>query len=346
MKAETILQVLAEIREELDLRRGTEPRISQVCTHADGSTHIIMSDRSEKSLMLGPGGRIVAELSRRINSPISVYSEEELILRKHRLELTLDRITELMNELTSDIQRDSLQILQSSIGEEMKFPQEMVNYPQLIHDQISVAVAFSGGADSSASMVILKKLGFEPEAIIIDLGPEFVNPRDLKKALDWCETQGIQWLKVSPLRKMENIIRRTQDGKIHPCGECHSIIIESVSKLASENGHSLLVTGELLPTGRQAIELTNSLLTIHLPASLALTKYRTEMIAATSGIHANQRTFGCLLVNQSHAFGWRSAGPSVFRVLRELEAGVLTTGQAQEYIKSIVKSKQLKRSKW
>ena len=59
--------------------------------------------------------------------------------------------------------------------------------------------------------------------------------------------------------------------------------------------------------------------------------------AEKSGKKLFRRKFGCNLVAKSHSKGWQNVGPSIFRVLRELEAGVLTTGQSLEYIKDIVR---------
>jgi predicted PP-loop superfamily ATPase len=98
------------------------------------------------------------------------------------------------------------------------------------------------------------------------------------------------------------------------------------------------VTGEMLPSGRQALDLQENILIIHLPAALALSKYRTERISEESGKEIFRRKFGCNLVAKSHSKGWKNSGPSIFRVLRELEAGVLTTGQSLEYIKDIVRT--------
>ncbi|MHA1577262.1 MAG: hypothetical protein ACTSU3_07860, partial [Candidatus Thorarchaeota archaeon] len=53
-------------------------------------------------------------------------------------------------------------------------------------------------------------------------------------------------------------------------------------------------------------------------------------------IQPQNERFGCNLVNQQHGKGWQFVGPSIFRVLRELQAGVLTTGKSLKLIRSIL----------
>jgi predicted PP-loop superfamily ATPase len=341
MNPESIIALVQTIRSELRLKRGVVPSITRIYTRTDGSLHIITSDRSEKSLLVGPGGRVAAELSKRLAVPVTVYGDDELLLRKHKLTLTLARIEQVIASCTK-MQQGVLQALGKRIEYEFKFPENNIIIDESADQNIRIAVAFSGGADSSASLVILKESGFRPDPIMVDLGYTFLNPRETTKMRDWCSQNGLKPILIQPKNTILNIVQRAKEGRIHPCGECHTLILDSVREYAIENGYSVIVTGELLPTGRQAIEDSGQLITIHLPGALALTKHRTEAIARESGKVTNRRTFGCCLLNESHESGWKMTGPSMFRVLRELEAGILTSGQALEYIKSIVKSKQTK----
>jgi predicted PP-loop superfamily ATPase len=339
MNPENISTLVQSIRDELGLERGVAPIIKKIYTHSDGSLYIVTSDRSEKSLLLGPRGRISAELSKRLAVPVTIYGADELLLRKHRLEQTLTRIEELTASSTKT-QQGVLQTLRKLIEHELEFPEESTIKNHSVDKSARIAVAFSGGVDSSAALVILKECGFEPEAITVDLGHIFVNPREITKIGHWCLQIGLKQLLIPPKKTIIDIVQRTRDSRIHPCGECHAVVLDSIREYAVENGYSVMITGELLPTGRQSIEDSGQLITIHLPGALALTKHRTEVIAKENGKVTNRRTFGCRLLNESHECGWKMTGPSIFRVLRELEAGILTSGQALEYIKSIVNGKQ------
>ena len=337
MKPELILAIAQDIRSELRLDRGVSPIIRQVFAHPDGSLHIVTSDRSEKSLLLGPGGRVSAELAKRVMQPVTIYGADELLLKKHRLELTLDRIEELTSSTSVEAHRFVLQGLRKLVSQELKFPEESFAFDKSIGRGARVAVAFSGGIDSSAALVILKECGFDPEAIVVDLQHVFCDQKEMAEMIEWCSRQEVKLTRIPQNEDTSEVVRRAREGKIHPCGECHALILASLLRYATENNHSVLVTGELLPGGRQAIVETGNLLVIHLPAALSLTKHRTERISKAYERSIPRKQFGCRLVADIHSKGWKNVRPSINRVLRELQAGILTTGQALEYIKTIAK---------
>ena len=324
------------IREELNLTRGVFPRIENIHEHDDNSMHLVTSDRAEKSLLLGPGGRVITELAKRTGKKITIYGMDEILLRRHRLRLTNLRIEEIIPELT-DSQKIVVNCLKSLIEQELSYPESQIQNSASLSKDLQVALAFSGGIDSTASIIILKESGFIPNAILIDLGYQFQNPKDIELAKDWCLQQEVNLVRIDASSGNTDILERVDQGRIHPCGECHNQIMRKVREYVIGTKYDVLVTGELLPTGRQALLLENGLLIIHLPAALSLSKHRTETIAKESGKKLFRRKFGCNLVTKSHSKGWKNVGPSIFRVLRELEAGILTTGQSLEYIKDIVR---------
>jgi len=333
---ESIATLIQEIRIELGLTRGVIPKIEKIIEQDDGSLHIITADRAEKSLLLGPGGRIAAELAKRTSRNVTVYGQDELILREHRLKLTMNRIEEIYNQLKQD-QKQFIDLLLLIITNELPYPEipyRTIERPQL---NLKIAVAYSGGIDSSAAIFILKQNGLNPDAITVQLGREFYTPDEMKRIRQWCEANRVNQVLIEPLVEIDKVIQGTKEGRIHPCGQCHEIIHESVRDYARKNQFSILITGELLPSGRQSIVQEDDLLVIHLPGALALSKYKTEMVAKESGKKVGRKRFGCRLVAAANSRGWRNVGPSIYRVLRELEAGILTTGQGLDYIKDIVK---------
>ncbi len=336
MTVDQISELIQSIRNELNLSRGIAPEVVNVYTHDDNTVYLITSDRAEKSLLLGPGGRIIAELAKRIGKRISVYGADEVLLRKHRLNLTRERIHEISPILTKN-HRIMVERLSYLVEQELSFPERMIDYnPSFSSIDVKIALAFSGGVDSSAAGKLLADLGLAPDAVMVGLDNRFINPQLISLAKEWCKLNQINLLTVPVGDDFNQVLEGVDEGRIHPCGKCHSVIMEKVRTYAKTNGYHILVTGELLPSGRQSIVLEDGLLIIHLPAALSLSKYRTELIAEKSGKRLGRRSFGCNLVAASHSKGWRNIGPSIFRVLRELEAGVLTTGQALEYIKDII----------
>lgn len=336
MNSSQISELVQTIRAELNLTRGVPPRIDEVIQY-DGSLHVVASDRAEKSLLLGPGGRVAAELAKRTGMKITIHGADEIQLRQHRLQLTRSRIEEIIPMATSS-QQGMLNRLQTLIEQELTYPQKPIQTESSLVQIPKIALAFSGGIDSTASAVILKESGMVPDAIIGDLGHQFQNPKDIKKAEEWCNLQNITITKLSLGNENSDLIDRVDAGRVHPCGECHNRIMDRVIEYSVKNNYEVLVTGELLPSGRQALVLHDGLLIVHLPAALSLSKHRTERICERNGKDLFRRKFGCNLVAKSHSKGWKNIGPSIFRVLRELEAGVLTTGQGLDYIKSIVRN--------
>lgn len=336
MNSSEISEYIQSIRAELNLTRGVSPRIEEVYQH-DDNLHVIASDRAEKSILLGPGGRVAAELAKRTGLKITIYGADEILIRKHRLHLTKSRIREILPQTTSS-QKDFLNHLRALIDRELVYPVEMNQFTSSINQIPNASLAFSGGVDSTASALILKESGIVPDAIIAELGHQFHNPKDIKRAEDWCELQNIKMIKIRLVNESDDLIERVDAGRIHPCGECHNRIMKRIKEYSITNNYDVLVTGELLPSGRQALDLQEKILIVHLPAALALTKHRTEIISERSGKELFRRKFGCNLVAKSHSKGWKNTGPSIFRVLRELAAGVLTTGQGLDYMKSIFRS--------
>jgi predicted PP-loop superfamily ATPase len=333
---ESIFDQISEIRKELGFSRGVSPRIDFVYSHDDESLHIITPDRAEKSLLLGPGGRIITELAKRVSKKVTVYGQDEILLKQHRLQLTLNRIDEIFSTVNIG-QKQFLDLLRNLVTRELSFPEHTLIPVFSSNPKLKVAVAYSGGIDSSAAIFVLTQSALRPDAITVELGSEYYSPYETGKIRKWCDEIGVKQILIQPIRSVTKVIQDTEDGKIHPCGKCHAIIQDSMIKFASENQYDILVTGELLPNGRQSILFDDKILIVHLPAALALSKYRTEILAEQSGKKLGRRRFGCRLVTKANKKGWRNIGPSIFRVLRELEGGILTTGQGLEYIKDIVR---------
>jgi predicted PP-loop superfamily ATPase len=315
------------------MKRGIEPKVCSIQESPEGGLIVTVSDRAEKSLFLGPGGRVISEMVNRLGRNIAVYSEEEMIVRASRLAQTERRLNEVSRQSKTLIDFFD------------QFTHAFTNERNLIHGHVSyrikntgleVPVAFSGGVDSGASLVILQMWGFEPHAVTIDLGREFHTPDEMNAVTDWTKARGFKHTVISGSEEVSTTYERVSLGLIHPCGNCHQVTMNLVKDWVKENGYAVMVTGEMLPSGRQSIVIENNLVIIHLPAALTLNKYNTRTISSMSGL-APGKYFGCRLVSQHHSQGWKAIRPSIHRVLRELDAGILTTGQAMDLIKDVLR---------
>lgn len=334
MEAESLNNLVLDIRRDLGYDRGVTPRITQVIEHPDHGIHAILSDRAEKSLMIGPGGRIAAEITRRINRVVTFHGEDELLARRHRLALTLERIEEIRSCLSS-AQTEFIGFLHAKVKQEMEYPNIILGQFGSEAHRTPVAIAYSGGADSGATVRIISEHFESVVAVTVDLGPMFVDSKIKERIQETCRTVGAKHLYISSEGSFKSIREKAENGRIHPCGPCHYITMTLIRERAKEEGLEVLLTGEMLPTGRQSIELKDGLLIVHFPAALSLSKYRTRRISTVDGGQGPCPHYGCHFLSTQHLKGWKTIGPSIFRVLRELQGGVLSTGEALTFIKSI-----------
>lgn len=336
MKTSEISDIVSQLRDELNLVRGVHPKIVDVREEPEGHIHIVTTNRTEKFMVLGPGGRLAVELSKRIGKHVSVYGEDEIIVREHRLNLTLKRIEELKNS-GNEHQNEFLNILGQVVYDQVSFPSSFPTSNKEGNPSLKISVALSGGVDSGSSLVLLKAWGFQPTPITIDRGYAYLPPKEKTRLEEFCKSLKTE-LRFIPISSgFEDVVTQSRKGRIHPCGMCHEIIIGNVLKYSRENEFDVLVTGESLPSGRQSIVIQDGVLVVHLPAVLTLTKYHTTTLSQSAGLIHKSKRFGCPFLKEIHCQGWKAIGPSIDRVLRELNSGFLTTRDALSLVKSIVK---------
>ena len=104
-------------------------------------------------------------------------------------------------------------------------------------------VATSGGTDSSFSLILAKKLGFNPIAVTVDPGT-IVLPKQFKSNIDKiCDKLEVesQYIPVD----YSDLIAEAFTGRFHPCGRCSKIIEETVYKYAADNGIRIVIFGDM-----------------------------------------------------------------------------------------------------
>lgn len=335
MDSKKINEWIMEIRNNLELTRGVDPIVENIVETEDTVT-VIVGDRAEKSQCIGPGGRIAAELSKKINKQVSILSLTEIEVRKRRLELTLQRIDELKKQ--TSVHDSFLEYLENRITFEIDHPYSInLQIDAKKKDQRLILVAYSGGTDSSASLLLLKRWGYNPLAVTSDAGPRILPPNLKEQIKEICSIVKVDHEFIDVSHDMQVTISGAIEGRFHPCGSCHSITMNSITEYALRKKIGILVTGELLPHGRQALEINGNLLLVHLPAALALTKFKTVSICGKEHLNTQSHQFGCQFLSQIHGTVPGMIQPSIDRVLRELEAGILTNGKALSYIKYILR---------
>jgi predicted PP-loop superfamily ATPase len=336
MDAEVLTRLLDETRRRLNLTRGAPPQVQRVLEHPEGQLHAIVPDRAEKSQCIGPGGKIVAELAQRIGKDVAFHGSDELALRQVRLRASKSRIHEIKERVESENQ-SLLTVFERLIDLEIAFPVQSVHDYEAYHKNGEVAASYSGGVDSSAALVILERAQVDCKAYTVSPDPRILPPPDIDAIREFCRQIRLDCQIIHAPNLTQDIMNRAKEGLIHPCGECHATIMGKVIEEATSNGHHMIVTGQSLPTGRQAIQELGGIIQIHLPALLSLTKYRMKEILKKRGFPPHRERFGCNFLSRLHNDGWSMIGPSVYRILRELEAGILTSGESLRLIKSVAK---------
>ena len=190
---------------------------------------------------------------------------------------------------------------------------------------VKIALAFSAGSDSTASLKILRWAGFDVVPITARL------PQMTEKEIERAADEGSVFVEIQGYTdEMEDLMKK----RAPICGRCHTMVMDTVERKARELGIRLLATGDLLSSGLISIYKKGDLVVLNLPAFLALDKG--EVIEVIGGRY--DFNFGCSL--------WKLAAknsPSlkrygIQRVLRETRARALKPEMAVKLIEDILSS--------
>jgi predicted PP-loop superfamily ATPase len=315
----SIQDEIEKLRQELPCVYSNPPHILNILENEKIS--ILAADRPDKSVIIGPGGYIAGHLAKLHGKPLS--------------------ITAYTDELIKDFRKKESERLIQSIGSEddhkeiLKTLRDLLTGEILEKTNIPVAVALSGGRDSLASAILLKDL-FCVKGLTI-FPSNMILPPHVRYSLD----ESIRKLNIEHRyipADFSEIIERSLNGRIHPCGHCHTAMSDILIEECSTNTFPALVFGELLPTGSQSLRIVNGVLIINLPAFLALTKRDTTTIASEIKEYSSFN-LECPLLKAVHRTFPAMKYATAKRVLREVRAGVLEPGEALQYLKPMIKYK-------
>ena len=300
---------------------------------------IITEDRPDKSAIIGKGGWVVGKLRERLGlKSIHVESygdflnkEYKLKLSKktvHNLELDLVGITNL--EKTIDNKLNNIY----SFSFETYFKENEFEESE----NTEAVVAISGGVDSSFSLILAKKLGFNPIAVTVDPGTIILpkqfkdNIKSITESLDVCH----EYLEAD----YSDVIQESFTGRLHPCGRCSNNTGELIKEYAKNNKIPIIIFGDMLATGSQCINLQdNSLYRLNLPASLSVGKQEIKSLIKNYDLKTF-KGFGCPLLYEVHRKYPHMKKFSIQRILRETRSGALEPGESLDLIWSFYKTKK------
>ena len=332
---EFILDEINHIREEIGHDK-VNISIEEIYFEND-EMWIITEDRPDKSAIIGKGGWVVGKLRERLNlESIHVESYGDFLNKEYKLKLSKKTIHNL------DLDFVGLRNLERTIDYKLANIYSF-NFDNFFEDHsfdesenVEAVVALSGGVDSSFSLILAKKLGFNPVAVTVDPGT-IILPKQFKENIKLVtETLGVAHEYIET--DYSDVISESFTGKIHPCGRCSKNTGELVKRFAKDNEIPIIIFGDMLATGSQCINMQDdSLYRLNLPASLSVGKQEIKSLIKNYDLKTF-KGFGCPLLYEVHKKFPHMKKFSIQRILRETRSSALEPGEALDLIWSFYRT--------
>ena len=299
---------------------------------------IITEDRPDKSAIIGKGGWVVGKLKEKLGlDSIHVESYGDFLNKNYKLKLSkktvhnvnLDSFGLKNLERTIDCKLENIY----SFNFDKYFSQNEFEESS----GTEAVVALSGGVDSSFSLILAKKLGFNPVAVTVDPGT-IILPNQFKKNINvLVESLGVKHEYIEA--DYSDVISESFTGNVHPCGRCSKNTGQLVKQYSKDNEIPIIIFGDMLATGSQCINLQeDSLYRLNLPASLSVGKQEIKSLIRNYDLKTF-KGFGCPLLYEVHKKFPHMRKFSIQRILRETRSGALEPGEALDLIWSFNKVK-------
>ena len=297
---------------------------------------IITEDRPDKSAIIGKGGWVVGKLREKLGlESIHVESYGDFLNKKYKLNLSKKTVHNIdldsvgLNNLEKTIDNKLENIY--SFNFDTHFKENEFEESQ----NTEAVVALSGGVDSSFSLILAKKLGFNPVAVTVDPGT-IILPNQFKKNIKHL-TEALDIKHTYINADYGEIISESFTGNVHPCGRCSKNTGELVKKYAKDNEIPIIIFGDMLATGSQCINLQeDALYRLNLPASLSVGKQEIKSLIKNYDL-MTFKGFGCPLLYEVHRKFPYMRKFSIQRILRETRSSALEPGEALDLIWSFNK---------
>ena len=235
-------------------------------------------------------------------------------VKRYRLRYNLEALEGVRKEISEEAY-SRLKALVLYRLEERKFERTPLG--------VRIAVAFSAGSDSTATLKILRWAGFDVVPITAKL------PQMSEKTLEKVRSENAILVEVPDYEKaMRDLIEKGAPI----CGRCHSMVMEAVERKAIEMGAKILATGDMLSSGLISIYKKGELVILNLPAFLALDKG--EIIEIIGGKY--ELSFGCPLLWELFRRAPSTKRLALQRILRETRARALTPEMAVELMRGVL----------
>ena len=334
---EFILDEVNKIREDIGHEK-TDIFIEDIY-YENKELWIITEDRPDKSAIIGKGGWVVGKLREKLElESIHVESYGDFLNKNYKLKLSKKTVSNLNSSLVG------LKNLEVVIDDKLEniYSFNFENYFNENEfdesENIEAVVALSGGVDSSFSLILAKKLGFNPIAVTVDPGT-IILPKQFKQNIQSLTDElniSHEYIETD----YSEIINESFTGKLHPCGRCSKNTGELVKEYAKSKEIPIIIFGDMLATGSQCINLQeDSLYRLNLPASLSVGKQEIKSLIRNYDLK-EFKGFGCPLLYEVHRKFPHMKKFSIQRILRETRSSALEPGEALDLIWSFYNTKQ------
>ena len=288
---------------------------------------IITEDRPDKSAIIGKGGWVVGKLREKLGlDSIHVESYGDFLNKEYKLKLSKKTVHNL------DLDLVGLKNLEKAIDNKLdniysfNFDTYFKENEFDESENVEAVVALSGGVDSSFSLILAKKLGFNPAAVTVDPGT-IILPKQFKENIKLL-TESLDINHEYIETDYSDIIEESFTGKLHPCGRCSKNTSKLVREYAKTNEIPVIIFGDMLATGSQCINLQDdSLYRLNLPASLSVGKQEIKSLIRNYDLK-EFKGFGCPLLYEVHKKFPYMKKFSIQRILRETRSSALEPGEA------------------
>ncbi len=335
---EFILEEVNSIREEIGHDKVNIFIEELYFSEKTNELWIITEDRPDKSAIIGKGGWVVGKLKEKLGlESIHVESYGDFLNKEYKLKLSKKTINSLNSDLTGvknleKVIDDKLENIYSfdfdSYFEENEFEES---------ENTEAVVALSGGVDSSFSLILAKRLGFNPVAVTVDPGT-IILPKQFKGNIKTV-TESLDVHHEYIEADYSEIVRESFTGKVHPCGRCSKNTSELVKEYAKTKEIPIIIFGDMLATGSQCInQQDDSLYRLNIPASLSVGKQEIKSLIRNYDLK-EFKGFGCPLLYEVHKKFPYMKKFSIQRILRETRSSALEPGEALDLIWSFYNTK-------
>ncbi|WP_462316676.1 ATPase [Methanobrevibacter sp.] len=299
---------------------------------------IITEDRPDKSAIIGKGGWVVGKLKEKLGlDSIHVESYGDFLNKNYKLKLSKKTIHNL------DLDMTGINNLEKTIDNKLDNIYSF-NFDDYLRENefeqstnVEAVVALSGGVDSSFSLILAKKLGFNPVAVTVDPGT-IILPNQFKNNIRLLvDSLNVEHEYIDA--DYSEVISESFSGNVHPCGRCSKNTAKLVKQYAKDNEIPIIIFGDMLATGSQCVTLQDdSLYRLNLPASLSVGKQEIKSLIKNYDLQTF-KGFGCPLLYEVHRKFPHMRKFSIQRILRETRSGALEPGEALDLIWSFNKVK-------